>query len=189
MVAVGGRSRVAGAWLRCVCVCVCLCALILSVCLLCGTVSCRVSRVVARYFLLVVRHLSLVVDCLSLCCALLLRVAACDCVVCVVVCVGEGGEGVYASNASSCVRSKRLLVYRHHANMFFFNGLGAGTHGDVLNVHTRVFQRVTAHTAPHHTTPHHDHNHSHTHKTNNQPTCGSMCANTEKLIRSRHSEN
>ena len=56
----------------CVCVCV-------SLCLLCGAVSCRVSRVVARYVLFVVRDLSLVVDCLSfvlcsvvLCCCVLL---------------------------------------------------------------------------------------------------------------------
>ena len=34
-------------------------------------------------------------------------------------------------------------------------GLGAGTHGNILNVHTWVFQRVTPHhTAPHRTTPH-----------------------------------
>ena len=37
----------------CVCVCVCLCV---CVRLLCGAVSCRVSRVVARYFLFVVRQ-------------------------------------------------------------------------------------------------------------------------------------
>ena len=46
--------------------------------LLCGFVSCRVSRVVARFFF-VACHLSLVVDCLSLCCVLLsvlLRVVA-----------------------------------------------------------------------------------------------------------------
>ena len=47
---------------------VCLC-----VCLLCGAFSCRVSRVVARYFLFVVRHWSLVVDCPSFC------VVACCC--------------------------------------------------------------------------------------------------------------
>ena len=53
MVAVGGRSRVAGAWLRCVCVCV------------------RVSFVVWCRVMSCVRHLSLVVDCPLLCCALL----------------------------------------------------------------------------------------------------------------------
>ena len=58
----------------CACASVCLC-----VCLLCGAVSCRVSRVVARYFLFVVRHMSLVVDvlrCVVLCCSVLLRAVA-----------------------------------------------------------------------------------------------------------------
>ena len=50
-----------------------------------------------------------------------------------------GGEGVYASNASPCVRSKRFRVYRHQAHMFHTSGLGAGTHADVLNVHTEAF--------------------------------------------------
>ena len=53
--------------------------LCLCVCLLCGAVSCRVSRVVARYFLFVFRHLSSVVDCPSWCCALLFCVVACCC--------------------------------------------------------------------------------------------------------------
>ena len=163
MVAVGGWSRVAGAWLRCVCVCVCVC---LCVCLLCGAMSCRVSRVVVRYVLVVVRHWSLVVDCLSLSCALLLCVAVCGSVV-----LGERSEGVYASNASPCVRFERTHV--------FFSAC-----------HTT---HRTAHI-------HHDHSHSHSDSdshsdtqrqpTNNtnQPTCGSICLNTEKLTRSRHSK-
>ena len=53
-----------------VCVCV-------SLCLLCGAVSRRVSRVVARCVLFVVRDQSLVVDYLSLCCVLLFCVVAC----------------------------------------------------------------------------------------------------------------
>ena len=51
-----------------ICMCTCVCV---SMCLLCGAVSRRVSRVVARYVLFVVRDWSLVVDCPSLCCALL----------------------------------------------------------------------------------------------------------------------
>ena len=95
MVAVGGRSRVAGALLRCVCVCLCA-----------GAVSCRVSRVVARYFSFVVRHQSLIVDCPSLCCALLFCVVL-GCVVwCVVVCVGRW-RGVYASNTPPVCTFKR----------------------------------------------------------------------------------
>ena len=83
MVAVGGR--VAGAWLRCVCLCLCVCVCVcvcLCACLLCGAVSCRVSRVVARYFLFVVGHLSSVVGCPSVCCALLFCVVACCCCCC-----------------------------------------------------------------------------------------------------------
>ena len=94
---------------------------------------------------------------------------------CVVVCGcvlgGEGrGGGVYASNTSPCAHSqcspcvhskrppcvhskKRHRLYWHHAHMFYTCGRGAGTRADVLNVHTRVFQRVTP---QHHntTTPH-----------------------------------
>ena len=62
---------------KCTCTCACACACASS-CLLCGAVSRRVSRVVARYFLFVVRE-SLVVDCPSLCCALLFCVVACCC--------------------------------------------------------------------------------------------------------------
>ena len=58
---------------------------------------------------------------------------------CVGLCVLGGGEGVYASNASPCVRSKRFRVYRHQAHMFHTCGLGAGTHADVLNVYTGFF--------------------------------------------------
>ena len=48
--------------------------------------------------------------------------------------------------APPCVDSKRLRVYRHHAHMFYTCGRGASSHGDVLNAHTGVFQRVTPHT-------------------------------------------
>ena len=58
---------------------------------------------------------------------------------CVGLCVLGGGERVYASNASPCVRSKRFRVYWQHAHMFHTCGLGAGTHADVLNVHTEAF--------------------------------------------------
>ena len=37
-----------------------------------------------------------------------------------------------------CVRSKRPRVYRHQAHMYEKCGLGAGTHADVLNVHTET---------------------------------------------------
>ena len=54
------------------CVCV-------SLCLFCGAVSRRVSRVVARHVLFVVRDKSIVVDCPSLCCPLWFCVFACCC--------------------------------------------------------------------------------------------------------------
>ena len=84
--------------------------------------------------------------------------------VCLGLCVLGGGEGVYTSNAFPCVRSKRFRVYRHQAHMFHTCGLGAGTHADVLNVHTGFFLRFF--TVPHHTTPHtpnthHDHTTQH----------------------------
>ena len=43
-------------------------------------------------------------------------------------------------NTSPCVRSKRPRVYRHHAHTCGNTcARGAGTHGDVLNVHTVTF--------------------------------------------------
>ena len=59
--------------------------------------------------------------------------------VCLGLCVLGGGERVYASNASPCVRSKRFRVYGQQAHMFHTCGLGAGTHADVLNVNTEAF--------------------------------------------------
>ena len=43
----------------------------------------------------------------------------------------------YRWKTSPCVRSKRPRLYRHHAHTCFnMCARGAGTHGDVLNVHT-----------------------------------------------------
>ena len=41
-----------------------------------------------------------------------------------------------------CLRSKRFRVYWHQAHMFPTCGLGAGTHGDVLNLHTESVLNV-----------------------------------------------
>ena len=46
---------------------------------------------------------------------------------------------VCAFNTSPCVRSERPSVYWQQAHMFHTCGLGAGTHADVLNVHTEAF--------------------------------------------------
>ena len=97
-----------------------------------------------------------------LCCfVLLLCVAVYGCVACVVECVGRGG-GVYASNTSPCVRSKRLpcvhsrcpRVNRNRAHIFYTCGRGAGTHGRFECAHG-FFQRVTPHHTPNHTTSRH----------------------------------
>ena len=69
VVAVGGRSRVAGAWLRCVCVCLCVVLFLRSfvLLLLCSLSLCVSSRLVSS------RHVSsrLVMSCL-VCCVVLL---------------------------------------------------------------------------------------------------------------------
>ena len=64
---------------------------------------------------------------------------------------------------SPCVGSKRFRVYWQNARMWYHMRAFCQytrrrfepTHGGVLNVHTWVFQLVTAHTTPHRTTPHH----------------------------------
>ena len=74
----------------------------------------------------------------------------------------QRGQGLVSRNwrwpphtSSPCVRSKRLRVYRHHTHMSVHTcGRVAGTHGDVLDVHTGFFQ-VSLHSTPL-TTPHHD---------------------------------
>ena len=127
------------------------------------------------------------------CCAVLLCVAVCGCVVCVVVCWGVGG-GVYASNTFPCVRSKRppcVLAPRPH--VLYMLAWCRCTHGDVLNLHT-VFQRFTPHTPPPHKTQHTTHPHPHTTHTHIlcsqmwSGACRSICLNTGKLTRSRLSE-
>ena len=158
MVTVGGRSRVAGAWLRCVCVRVRV-SLCLFVCVVPCHVVCRTSLLV--YFFAC--RSSLVVNC-RLSFVLLCSVVLCcfGCVVwwCVWLCVlGKGRGRVCASNTPPVWKVQNALrVYQHHAHMFYTCGLGAGTHGDVLNFHTGVVQRVMAHTTPHHTSTHTTHN-------------------------------
>ena len=76
---------------------------------------------------------------LSLCLSVCLRVVLCVVVLCVSPCV--------RSKTPPCVRSKRLRVYVQNVSVCIGTtpacvttcGLGAGTHGDVLNVHTEVF--------------------------------------------------
>ena len=61
------------------------------------------------------------------------------CVVCCVVCCVTLKNPVCAFKTLACVRSKRPRVYRQHAHMFYTCARVAGTHGDVLNVHTQAF--------------------------------------------------
>ena len=83
VVAVGGRSRVAGAWLRCVCVCLCVVLFLRSFVLLlmCSLSLCVSSRLVSSRLVL-----SRLVCCLlSVVCCLCLVVLCC-CFVVVFVC-------------------------------------------------------------------------------------------------------
>ena len=70
------------------------------------------------------------------------------CVVCCFLCVCTCGVGeawhaenppVCPSKTPPCVRSGRLRVYRQQARMSWTFGPVAGTHGDVLTVHTEAF--------------------------------------------------
>ena len=70
-----------------------------------------------------------------------------------------------------CLRSKRFRVYWHQAHMFPTCGLGAGTHGDVLNLHTESVLNVCTvffsrfFTVPQHTKHNNTTTHTHTHTT------------------------
>ena len=135
---------------------VCL-ALSLSLCVCCLSV---VLSVVSW----LVSHLS--------CSRVLVFVGCCGCLYCLgflacvsCLCVLTGEEGVFASNASPCVRSQRTRVCQHHAHMFYACGLGA--------VHTGAFSachgtHYTAHTHTQHDHPSHSKSHSHN-DTHQQP--------------------
>ena len=158
MVADGGRLRVAGAWCVCLCVCLFVCLL---VCWLCGAVSCRVSRVVARYFLSVVRHSSSVVDCLSLCCALLLCVAVSGCVL---LGRGRGGRGVCIERVSVCTFKTFPCVPAPRPHVSYIWVWCWYTRGRCERTH--VFFFFSACHTKHHTKPHHT---AHTHTPQPQP--------------------
>ena len=51
----------------------------------------------------------------------------------------EEGNGCMHRTRLRVYVSKRFRVYWQHAHMFHTCGLGAGTHADVLNVHTEAF--------------------------------------------------
>ena len=115
---VGGCGWLVLGFAACACV---LC--LVFVCLLCGAESCRVSRVVARYFLFVVRPSSSVVDCPSLCCALLLCVAVSSCVVL------ERGRG-------GCMHRTRLRVHVQNVPVCTGTTPTCFIHMGVVLVHT-----------------------------------------------------
>ena len=83
-----------------------------------------------------------VLCCAVLCCCVLLFVVVLCVWLCVCACLWREGGGVYASNTSLCVRSKRPpcvhserpRVYWHHAHMFYTCARGAGIHGGVFSV-------------------------------------------------------
>ena len=111
--------------------CVVLCCVVLCCVVLCCVVLCCVAlRCVA------LRCVAL--RCVALRCVALRCVVLC-CVVCGVVC-DTLKNPVCPLNTSPCVRSKRPRVYRHHAHTCCnMCARGAGTNGDVLNVHTETF--------------------------------------------------
>ena len=143
-------------------------------CLVPCHVVCRASLLVFFFFCLsfvTCRHLSLVVGCPSLCCALLF------CVVwCVWLCAFWEREGVCIEHAPRVYVQNALRVYQHHAHMFetcvwawcqYTRGRFERTHGFFSAFHG------THHTTPHRA--HHDHshttqNHSHRHTTTTTTT-------------------
>ena len=101
---------------------------------LCGAVVCCVSVKCCVREMLCACWLCVLV-CVGVCWCVL-------CGVCVVWCLlwcGMLKTSVCAFNTSPCVRSKCPRVYQQHAHMFYTCGHAAGTHGDVLNVHTQAF--------------------------------------------------
>ena len=80
-----------------------------------------------------------VVLCVVVLCGVVWCVCVCVCGVCVCVCVVVGFARLGTQKKPPCVDSKRPRVYRHHAHMCYHMRRGAGTHGDVLNLHTEVF--------------------------------------------------
>ena len=78
------------------------------------------------------------------CCVAVMWCVVVVCLVCVVVllyvvvCHAEKTP-VCAFKTPACVRSKRPRVYGTTRTCFSTCARGAGTHGDVLNVHTQAF--------------------------------------------------
>ena len=92
------------------------------------------------------------VVCACVCCGVCVLCVLCGvsvgCVVCCFLCVCACGVGeawhaenlpVCTFKTPPCVRSGRLRVYRQQARMSWTFGPVAGTHGDVLTVHTEAF--------------------------------------------------
>ena len=76
-------------------------------------------------------------------CVVCVHVVLCVVCTCGVVCVVNLGtrktSPVCTFKTPPCVRSGRLRVYRQQARMSKTCGPVAGTHGDVLTVHTEAF--------------------------------------------------
>ena len=118
-----------------VCLCLCLCA--------CGVVCGWCVHVVLCVRVCVV----VCVVCVWCVCVVCVWCVLCVCVCCFLcVCTCGVGEAWHAENppvcpfkTPPCVRSGRLRVYRQQARMSKTFGPVAGTHGDVLTVHTEAF--------------------------------------------------
>ena len=157
------------------CTCVCCFGCLYCVGFL-ACVSCSLRWAVAGGWCLASLRVLVVVSCrlsfvvlFLLCCCMWL----CACV--------EGRRDVCIECVSVCA-FKTTRVYGHHAHMFHTCGLGAGTHGDVLNVHALGFS------ACHGTPPHRTHNTTTTAiATASATTCSFICPNG-KPTSSRHSK-
>ena len=94
-------------------------------------------------------------SCLVLSCGVVVGCGVCLVCVLVFVCCGTvknvKKKPVCTFKTPPCVHSKRPRVYRHQAHMYDTCGLGAGTHGGVLNVHTETRSMQTP--VPQHTQP------------------------------------
>ena len=123
----------------CACGVVCGCVVLVCACgVVCACVCCGVCVLCVHVVLCVV------VSCWCMHVVLCVRVCVVVCVC--VVCSCGVGEAWHAENppvctfkTPPCVRSGRLRVYRQQARMSWTFGPVAGTHGDVLTVHTEAF--------------------------------------------------
>ena len=165
--------------------------LVLSLLVLSRLVLCDFGRMFRVSLLLCLVCLALSLFVYELCCLLSLGsgvvsrlscsrvpvfVGCFGCLYCVGVCCEEERRGVCIERVSVCTFKASPCVPAPRPHVVTTCGLCAGTHGDILNVHTWGLSACQ--------TTHHSHSHNEAHdndddndkdtKTHNQPTCGSI---------------